>query len=273
MSERFPLFWLALHNRRRLVAALTLAMATFEGLVIAIARASPPNKLFASEVNAVPGLFRALSGSGGGVPITTYPGLLGFGLVHPFWIAMQLTAVGALAAAVLAADVEAGTIELVMVRPISRARLLTERIAALFVVLVVLNIAAAGAIAAGVELTPQLRQAIPLDRVATSGALGLALGLCIAGPAIAVSAAGRRRAQVIGATVTVGAVGFAVNFIALAWSKAASLRYISPFHYYVPADVLAHGTLPWSSLAVLLGVAAAGTAASAALLKRRDLSP
>ncbi|MFD0373782.1 hypothetical protein [Streptomyces sp. NPDC127112] len=40
---------------------------------------------------------------------------------------MQLTAIGSLAAAAVAADVESGTVELVMVRPVSRNRLLAER--------------------------------------------------------------------------------------------------------------------------------------------------
>ena len=273
IRERFPLFWLALRRRGHLLLALAISMAAFEALIIVIARASPPSRLFASEVNAVPGLFRALSGSGGGVSITTYPGLLGFGLVHPFWVAMQLTAVGSLAAAVLAADVEAGTVELVMVRPVSRARVLAERTAALVVALVVLNAAACGAVAAGVGLTPQLRSIISPARVAEAGLLGLALGFAIAGPAVAASAAGSRRAQVIGATVVLGAGGFTLNFAALAWSRIAALRYASPFHYYSPGDVLARGHLPLSALAVLFGVGAAGVVAAIVLISRRDLAP
>jgi ABC-2 type transport system permease protein len=271
MTSRFPLFWLALRRRRRLLIALSLGMAAFEAVVVAIARSNPPQQLFGSEIQHAPGLFRALGGSGS-VPITTYPGLLGFGLVHPFWIAMQLTAVASLAAAILAADVETGTIELIMVRPISRARLLAERVAALVAALVVVNVAAAGAVAVGVALTPPLRHAIPLAHVAAAGALGLALGLCIAGPAIAISAAGRRRAQVVAATVTFGAATYALNFVALAWSKAAALRYVTPFHYYTPADLLAHNRIPWSSFAVLLAVAIVGTATGAAALARRDLT-
>ena len=273
MRTRFPLFWLALHRRRHLLIALAAAIALFEALIIVIARASPPNQLFASEVNAVPGLFRALSGSGGGVPITTYPGLLGFGLVHPFWVAMLLSAVGSLAAAVLAADVEAGTIELVMSRPVTRARVLAERLAALAVAIVALNVASSAAIAIGIAATAALRGTIPLDRVAISGVLGVALGFSIAGPAAAVSATGRRRAQVIGATVIIGAGGFALNFLALAWTRIGSLRYASPFHYYAPGDILAHGGVPWGSLAVLLSTATAGVAIAAAAIARRDLAP
>ncbi|MFJ9949753.1 hypothetical protein [Kitasatospora sp. NPDC091207] len=93
------------------------------------------------------------------------------------------------------------------------------------------------------------------------------------GPVPAFSAAGRHRAPVIGATVALGAVGFALNFVALAWSPAAPLRYLSPFHYYTPADALAHGTVPWTSLAVLAAAGLAGTAVAFRLLGRRDLAP
>jgi ABC-2 type transport system permease protein len=78
---------------------------------------------------------------------------------------------------------------------------------------------------------------------------------------------------VIGAAIAIGAVGFAVNFLALAWSAVAFLRYFSPFHYYVPADALVRGTVPWSSLAVLLAVGVAGMVAAARLLAHRDLAP
>jgi ABC-2 type transport system permease protein len=270
MSSRLPLLWLALHRRRRMLIALMLGMVVFESLVIVIARASPPQQLFANEIQTAPGLFHALSGSGGDVPLTTYPGLLGFGLIHPFWIALQLVVVASLAAAAVAGDVEGGTIELLMVRPISRMRLLTERVAALVIALIALNAAAAAAIAVGVALTPQIHDAVPLRGIV--GALGLALGLCIAGPAIAISAAGHRRAQVVGATVAIGAVGFAVNFVAEAWSGASILRFASPFHYYAPADVLAGKPFPWASAGVLVAVAIIGTTIAAWQLSRRDLA-
>jgi ABC-2 type transport system permease protein len=53
----------------------------------------------------------------------------------------------------------------------------------------------------------------------------------------------------------------------------AALRYLSPFHYYTPADAMVSGTLPLGSLAVLLAVFAAGLTAAAWLLRRRDLAP
>lgn len=273
MRGRFPLLWLALHRRRRMLAYLAAGMAAFEALIVVITRTVPPAQLFGGTLGRTPSALKAFSGSTGDVSLASYAGLLGAGLVHPFWIAMQLTAIGSLAAAAVAADLESGTIELLMVRPISRARLLAERTAAVLLAALLLNAAATGALAAGVALSPTVRQAVPLRGVLVAGVLGCCFTWCLIGPALAVSAAGRGRAQVIGATIAFGAVGFAVNFVAMAWNTAAPLRYLSPFHYYTPGDALAHARLAWGSVAVLLAVGAAGLAAAFPLLARRDLAP
>jgi ABC-2 type transport system permease protein len=194
VRARLALYWLALYRRRRMLLALTIGMVAFEALIIVITRTIPPEEMFAGSIRQPPSAFRAFSGSGGAVSLASYPGLLGAGLVHPFWIAMQLTVVGSFGAAAVAADVEAGTIELLMVRP-------------------------------------------------------------------------------IGATIALGAGSFAINFVAQAWSTVSFLRYLSPFHYYTPADALVSGTVPVGSLTVLLVVFVAGVAVAAWSLERRDLAP
>jgi ABC-2 type transport system permease protein len=273
VRTRLALYWLALYRRRRMLVGLALGMVAFETLIIVIVRTIPPQDMFAGSIRQPPSAFRAFSGSGGAVSLASYPGLVGAGLVHPFWIAMQLTVVGSFGAAAVAADVEAGTIELLMVRPISRARLLAERTAALVTGLVLVTAAAIAAVAVGVAVTPRLHEAVSLAGVAAAGVLGLGLALCIAGPVLAVSAAGRHRGQVVGATIALGAVGFAINFVAQAWSTVSFLRFLSPFHYYTPADALVSGTVPVGSLAVLLAAFVAGVALAGWLLARRDLAP
>ncbi|WP_457032701.1 ABC transporter permease subunit [Kitasatospora sp. P5_F3] len=272
MRARLPLLWLALHRRRRMLAALVLGIVLFETLIVVITGTISPMQLFAGAGKTPPGAFKAFSGSAGDVSIASYPGLLGAGLVHPFWIAIQLTAVGSLAAAAVAADVESGTLELLMVRPVSRARLLGERTAALLLAALLLNLAATLTIAAGVALSPDLHREVSVTGVFVAGLLGCGFALCMIGPALAVSAVARSRSQVIGTVIAFGAVGFALNFVALAWSPAAPLRYASPFHYYTPGDALADGTVPWASLGLLTAVGLAGIGAAFALFARRDLA-
>ncbi|MGW1518586.1 hypothetical protein [Streptomyces sp. NPDC002287] len=273
MKERWPLLWLALYRRRRMLTALLVGMAAFETLIVVVANTITPQDIFSAGGKGPPSAYRAFSGSSGEVSLASYPGLLGAGLVHPFWIALQLTAIGSLGAAAVAADVESGTVELVMVRPVTRTRLLAERTAALLVAAVALNAAATLTVAAGVALSPDIHHAVPLAGVLAAGVLGCAFALCLIGPALAVSAAGRRKAHVIGATIAIGAIGFAVNFIALAWAPARPLRYASPFHYYTPGDALAEGTVPWVSFLVLAGTGLLGILAAHLMLRRRDFTP
>ncbi|KIX79423.1 hypothetical protein SF23_00385 [Streptomyces sp. MBRL 10] len=160
-----------------------------------VAHTIAPGQLFSSGGKGPPSAYRAFSGSSGDVSIASYPGLLGAGLTHPFWIAMQLTAIGSLAAAAVAADVESGTVELVMVRPVSRNRLLAERTAALVLAALALNAAATLTVAVGVALSPGIHRDVPIGGVFAAGVMGLGFALCLIGPAMAVSAAGRRRAR------------------------------------------------------------------------------
>ncbi|MER7468617.1 hypothetical protein [Streptomyces sp. NPDC097981] len=157
--------------------------------------------------------------------------------------------------------------------PVSRNRLLAERTAALLVAALALNAAATLTVAVGVAVSPSLHRAVPITGVLAAGVMGFGFALCLTGPALAVSAWGRRRAQVIGATIAMGAVGFAVNFVALAWSRAEPLRFISPFHYYTPGDALALGGVLWPRLGVLAGVGVLGIVLAHVLLGRRDLAP
>ncbi|WP_030230931.1 ABC transporter permease subunit [Streptomyces sp. NRRL S-350] len=272
VSRRLPLVWLALHRRRRMLLSLLLGMVVFETLIVVIAGTVPAGDLFGAARRNPPGAFRAFSGSNSDISIASYPGLLGAGLTHPFWIALQLTVIGSLGAAAVAADVESGTIELLMTRPVSRRRLLAERTGALVAASVALNAAATLTVALGVAFSPKLRAAVPEGAVFTAGLLGCALTFCLTGPVLAVSALSRRRAHVIGAAVVFGAVGFALNFVALAWSPARPLRYLSPFHYYAPGDVLGHGGVPWAALGLLTGVGLLGLLAAFRLLERRDLA-
>ena len=271
MSHRLPLAWLALYRRRRMLLALAAGLLVFEVLIAVVVRAVPPEEMF-SSTRPVPRAFQAFSGSGGGVSLASVAGLLGAGLVHPFWIAMHLTAVASLAAAAVAADVEAGTIELIAVRPLSRARILGERALALVAAAVFLHAASLAGVLVGLATVPRLRDEVAVGGVLAAGVEGLALSLCVAGPALAASAIGRHKGQVIGAAVAVGAVGFALNFLAVAWAPARALGRLSPFRYYRPADALVGGGVAWGSTSVLMAVFVAGLAAALVLFERRDLT-
>ncbi|AWZ03476.1 hypothetical protein DRB96_01640 [Streptomyces sp. ICC1] len=73
----------------------------------------------------------------------------------------------------------------------------------------------------------------------------------------------------VGATIGIGAV----NFIALGWSPAAPLRFVSPDHQCTPGDALARGQVLWTQLGGVAGVGVLGLVLGRALLVGRDLAP
>jgi ABC-2 type transport system permease protein len=228
VRARLALYWLALYRRRRMLLGLALGMVAFETLIIVITRTIPPQDMFAGSIRQPPSAFRAFSGSSGVVSLASYPGLVGAGLVHPFWIAMQLTVVGSFGAAAVAADVEAGTIELLMVRPISRARLLAERTAALVTGSVLVTVAAIAAVAVGVAATPRLHEAVSLAGVAAAGGARPGAG-AVYRRSGAGGLGGRPPPRPGGWRHHRARRGrLAVNFVAQAWSTVAFLRFLSP---------------------------------------------
>lgn len=268
-----PLLGLAIYRRRRMLLALAAGVFAFELLMVAIIAAVPPEAMlggFGGDGPEPPRAFEAFGGSGGDVPLASVEGLLGAGLVHPFWIAMQLAAVLSLAAAVLADDVQQGTIELVALRPVSRRRLIGERLAAVVSAAIAMNVASILGLTIGFAFVDRVREVVSGTGLVLAGVAGTALSLAVAGPAAAASARASRKARALGAGIAFAAVGYVLNFLAAAWEPAEPLRWLSPFHYYRPADALASGSLGWET-AVLFGVWVVGAAAAFALVARRDL--
>ncbi|MEW2381830.1 ABC transporter permease subunit [Micromonospora sp. NPDC047707] len=201
--------------------------------------------------------------------LTTAAGYLGsavYGLLVPL-----LTVVFAIAAGTraVAGDEEAGTLDLVLAHPVSRARLALLRFAGVsagvVVVTVLLGLAMVG-----------LRGPAQLTSISLGGfaamTLHLALfGLAFAALAFAVGAATGRRAVALGAGAGVAVLGYLANSVfpqvdGLAWAQEAS-----PFHWYLGGSPLVDGVQPVGALLLLAGTAvlvAAGTAA----FTRRDLA-
>lgn len=270
MSRRWPLFWLAFYRRRKLVVALAIGLILFESMIAAITAAVPSDQLF--NTAHVPKSFEAFSGSSGSVSLASVPGLLGAGLLHPFWIAMQIAAIASFGAAAIAADVEDGTIELIAVRPISRMRILGERLVAMIVTSALLCLAAAIPLLAGTVFAHSLQNALASWGIAYAVIAQFVLMLSFIGVAVLVSCFARRKAVVLAAVGGTAAVTYAMNFVAEAWSPAEFLKWLSLFHYYQPADALVSGSIRWTNVIVLVGVGIVGCVLGMFRLQRRDLT-
>jgi ABC-2 type transport system permease protein len=271
VNAHFPLLWLSLYRRRRLLLALSLGLVAFESMIVVVATLMSPADLLAQK-GADTGSFDAFAGSSGDVELASIAGLLGAGLLHPFWIALQLSAVGSLGAALMAADIEDGTIELIAVRPISRARILGERLGAMVAAVIVLGFIAVTPYAVAVLTSGTISDALGVKGIIAAGIAGIALVLAFTGIATFASCVLRRRSAVFATVGGIAAISYALNFIAETWNDIEATRLISLFHYYQPADALVFNRYDAANLTVLLGTFAITTIAAFVVLQRRDLT-
>jgi len=108
-------------------------------------------------------------------------------------------------------------------------------------------------------------------RVASLAAHLVLLAWTFSAAGLAAAGWARRRGAAFGAVAAVTIVLYLLNFVADAWSKLASLRPWTPFHYF-PGLAVANGTAPIArDLVTLAAVATTLAAVAYWRFERRDL--
>lgn len=207
---------------------------------------------------------------GGSVDFFTPAGWVASALTHPITLAILTGAALSVAAGAVAAEVERGTVDLVLARPVGRVRFLLGKAAA---TVTVVTAAQAGALAGVLAATLTVER---MDEITMgdlwrpflgSWLLFVALGMV----GLLVSARSSLRSRAIGLTVATIVIWYFVNFIALLIDQVSGARYASPFHYFRAADFLSGKPFAVDAIA-LTGVAAAALAAALWWFSRRDLT-
>jgi ABC-2 type transport system permease protein len=255
----------ALWDGRRALLAWALAIAGVAGMYAAFwPMVDDPAMREAME--AYPqGVLEALNYD----DLTSPAGYLGgsvYGLLGPLLLAVFVIAGGTRA---VAGDEEAGTLDLVLAHPVSRARLALERVAAVFTGAVVLAVAVGLVMVAlsgpvgFTEITVGEFAAMTLHMTlfgTTFGALAFAVGAAVGGRALTLAASAG------GAVLAYLASGIIPQVEGLEW-----VRNLSPFHWYNGSDPLVNGVQPGHLL--LLGATTALLVAAGVWgFQRRDIA-
>ncbi len=171
-----------------------------------------------------------------------------------------------LGSGLLAADEEAGRLDLIQAYPVSRTALFAGRVAALAVALVAVAALAWAGCALGL---PASRLGIGLGALALPFVSLLALLALSAGLALALSMALPSRSLAATAAGIVLAAGYTVTSLARVDSRLGAVARFSPFNYYQSGYAIAG--LNWAWLGGLLGVGVALTLVACWAYRRRDL--
>ncbi len=175
-------------------------------------------------------------------------------------------AIGA-AAGSTAGEEEDGVFALLAAHPVSRARLVLEKGAAMAVGVLAVSTATWLGLVAGVALAGG---GIAIGDLAALCLHLACFGLMIGALALAIAAATGRRSAAVGGAAAFAVLGFLINGFAPLVDAIDWLRYLSPFHYYEGSDPIVNG-VDVSDLVVLIAAAAVLTAVAALAIGRRDL--
>jgi len=262
------IFVKAVRDRRRMLLWWALGML---GTAFMLASFYPTIRATGDDLNTyienLPEAIRALVLAGGG-DFTSGPGYLNselFSFMLPVLVLIFSVGVGA---GVLAGEEREGRLELVVASPVSRRRVVLQKLAAVLAGMVALGVVLWAALAAGVEIWE-----IPVEHanVAAAVLMGVLLGWVFGALALAVGAATGRRGMAIGVPAAFGVATFFVNGLAPLSSVLEAWRPLTPFYYYNALEPIRNGLDPAHTLVLVALTAILGIAAVLSF-ERRDLT-
>jgi ABC-2 type transport system permease protein len=197
---------------------------------------------------------------------------VGLGATHPLLLAAAGVIACGTAVRAIAGELEGGTLELVLSRPLERARYLAAYM--LFVAAALASVAllySVGAEAAWLTVHPD-PGALSAASLARAAVLLALLLWAIAGYSLLCSAFASERGRALGLTVGLTIGLFAWNFLASLVGVLAPYARISPWYWFNPAPVIGGGAFPYRDALVLLAVAGVCSGCATWQFLRRDLA-
>jgi ABC-2 type transport system permease protein len=262
----------SLRGAARTTVILSVAAGAFFFLVL-LSSATFVQDIFVEDIAQVgffqdpPRVIEAFLG--GAADFSTPAGWLVTAMMHPIVLALLTAAAFVVAAGAVAAELERGSLDLVLSRPVPRRAFLTAKMVASLVVVTAVQVGGLIGVLVARSTLDEIR-GLPLG-----GTLRAFLGSWILFAAFAMvatylSARSSLRGRALGTAAGVVVGTFFVNFISLLFDEVEPMGYASPFRYFRAADLIEGQGLPELLVLIVLGVLFAGLAHHH--FARRDLT-
>jgi ABC-2 type transport system permease protein len=260
---RFDVARIDLRLRRRSVLWFTVGVAAYTFLLVAMYPAIKSDSSLGALTADNPTVAALLGVSGS---FTSPAGWINGNLYANFFPLMILLMTIGYGASSIAGQSETGQLGLVASIPISRARLIGEKI----LVLIALAIPLTLATLACTLLGRQYELALPGWPLIGTTAAVLLMGIDFGLLALAIGAASGSRGLALGLTSAIAAASYLVSSLAPVVGWIRSIRGVSLFYWAVGDDQLSSGPST-GALAVLVLTGVALALAAAILIKRLDI--
>jgi ABC-2 type transport system permease protein len=257
-----------LRDSRRAVAWWSVGLCGLASMMVAVFPSVRGNPGLNKLVQDYPEALKAFIAFGGSVDYTSAAGYLGselFSFMVPLLLLVASIGAGARA---IAGEEEQGTLDLLVANPLSRRRLVFEKLGAL-----VLEIAFLGAVlwvALGVG-TRVAGMEIGLANLAAATLDATLLALLFGVLALLVGSAVGRRGLALAVSTAAAVLAYLVNALAAIVGALEPVQKLSPFYHYVAGDPLRQG-LALDHAAVLAITGAAVAALAPFVFDARDLT-
>ena len=170
------------------------------------------------------------------------------------------------AAGILCKEEKLGTADYLLTHPVSRARIVTEKLFSVIIRIAAMNLAV---FAVSIAAVAAIGESVPWKEVSLLHLAYLILQIEIAGICFPVSAAARNGAA--GAGLGIAAIMYFVNIIANITEKAGFLKYFTPFGYCEGADIVSNGSLDLPKIAIGAAIFAVCVAAAYLIYEKKDI--
>jgi ABC-2 type transport system permease protein len=245
----------------------SLGLAGMVALMVSVYPTVRANPALNRLVQQYPDALKAFIGFGGEVDYLSPAGYLGselFSFMVP--LLLLVAAIGAGARAV-AGEEEAGTLELLLSCPVSRRRVVLDKLAALAVELVGLGAVLLVSLWVGARV---VSMNVSFLHLAAATAAAVLLALAYGALALLVGAATGRRALTVGVVAAAAVAAYLVASLASLVDVLEPAKLASPFYHYSASDPLRHGLAAGHAL-LLAGIAVVAGLLAPIALERRDV--
>jgi len=204
------------------------------------------------------------------IAISGLAGYLSVSFTHPIYLVLvSATAVG-FACRSLAGEMERGTIQIALARPISRPRVYLARVLGLAVVALALGIVGPVGLLLGMAVGRPEGDFTYANLVPT-GVTTLLLAWAIGGLTLLGSAAATTSGRAVGWAIAGLIASYFIDYFARIWAFLEPIEPLSVFNYYDPATALVSGTVRLADALVLVALGAIGVLGGLVVFARRDL--
>lgn len=256
-----------LFDQRRALLAWTISLALLVGMYVAIWPSIRDQPAMTDFLDSMPPALRsmfAMSGADMSTPVG-YVKVEMLSLMAPLLVLLYAVTTGA---AAVAGEEDRHTLDLLLANPVSRARLVVDKLLAMTVGIVLLAGATALAL---MMISPLADMSLPVGPVVAAMIHLALLALVFGTLATAVGAATGNLAAARTVPAVTAVIAYIVNGLGPQVSWLEPVQKFSPFYQYAGHDPLVNG-LSVPALLIALATAAALAAIAVAGFRRRDVT-